>query len=125
MYLNILFKTLPFGWPGLLDSVCSVLTILKKMVMKKRRNSIDNQALLQAFFCFQGFLLFYPETTNFCVEKAKIPVIVMIHENKGLNDYIKDSANILAKSGYVVLAVDLFNGEIVTNNQTRSGELTG
>ena len=47
----------------------------------------------------------------------------MIHENKGLNNYIKDSANILAKHGYVVLAVDLFNGEI-TSDQNRSRILT-
>ena len=58
-------------------------------------------------------------------EKVKLPAVVMIHENKGLNEYIEESANLLAKNGYVVLAVDLFNGEVVTNNQERSGELTG
>ena len=47
----------------------------------------------------------------------------MIHENKGLNDNIKNMANLLAKEGYVVLAVDLFNGE-VTTNQTRASELS-
>jgi dienelactone hydrolase len=30
----------------------------------------------------------------------------MIHENKGLNENIKNIANLLAKNGYVVLAVD-------------------
>ena len=47
----------------------------------------------------------------------------MIHENKGLNDNIKNMANLLAKEGYVVLAVDLFNGE-VTTDQKRASELT-
>jgi carboxymethylenebutenolidase len=47
----------------------------------------------------------------------------MIHENKGLNDHIKNMANLLAKEGYVVLAVDLFNGE-VTTDQKRASELT-
>jgi carboxymethylenebutenolidase len=70
-----------------------------------------------------GYLV-YPNQ-NQSGEKAKLPAVVMIHENKGLNDYIKESANLLAKNGYVVLAVDLFNGEVVTNNQERSGELTG
>jgi carboxymethylenebutenolidase len=56
-------------------------------------------------------------------QSQKLPAIVMIHENKGLNNYIKDSANILAKHGYVVLAVDLFNGE-VTSDQNRSRILT-
>ncbi|MGZ5501785.1 MAG: dienelactone hydrolase family protein [Nitrososphaeraceae archaeon] len=51
------------------------------------------------------------------------PAVIMIHENKGLNDNIKNMANLLAKEGYVVLAVDLFNGE-VTTNQTRASELT-
>jgi carboxymethylenebutenolidase len=47
----------------------------------------------------------------------------MLHENKGLNDNIKNMANLLAKEGYVVLAVDLFNGE-VTMDQSRASELT-
>ena len=51
------------------------------------------------------------------------PAVIMIHENKGLNDNIKNMANLLAKEGYVVLAVDLFNGE-VTSNQTRASELS-
>ena len=70
-----------------------------------------------------GYLV-YPNQ-NQSGEKVKLPAVVMIHENKGLNDYIKESANLLAKNGYVVLAVDLFNGEVVTDNQERSGELTG
>ena len=42
------------------------------------------------------------------------PAVIMIHENKGLNNNIKNMANLLAKEGYVVLAVDLFNGEVTT-----------
>ena len=49
--------------------------------------------------------------------------VVMIHENKGLNDNIKNMANLLAREGYVILAVDLFNGE-VTTDQKRASELT-
>ena len=72
-----------------------------------------------------GYLV-YPNQ-NQSEEKTQLPAVVIIHENKGLNDYIKESANLLAKNGYVVLAVDLFNGEVVTgnNNQERSRELTG
>ncbi len=47
----------------------------------------------------------------------------MIHENKGLNENIKNMANLLAKNGYVVLAVDLFKGEVTTDGN-RSSELT-
>jgi len=52
-----------------------------------------------------------------------LPAVVMIHENKGLNDNIKNMANLLAKEAYVVLAVDLFNGE-VTTDQKRASELS-
>ena len=54
---------------------------------------------------------------------STFPAVIMIHENKGLNNNIKNMANLLAKEGYVVLAVDLFNGE-VTTNQTRASELS-
>jgi carboxymethylenebutenolidase len=47
----------------------------------------------------------------------------MIHENRGLNDNIKATANLLSKQGYVVLAVDLFQGE-VTTDPNRAMELS-
>src|SRR6476620_3385540 len=40
----------------------------------------------------------------------------MIHENRRLNAYIKDMANTLSRQGYVVLAVDLFKGQMATDN---------
>jgi carboxymethylenebutenolidase len=47
----------------------------------------------------------------------KLPAVVMIHENRGLNEQIKMMANTLAKEGYVVLAVDLFNGQVASNQE--------
>jgi carboxymethylenebutenolidase len=76
-----------------------------------------------------GFLV-YPTTTtpssiknNTTANNNTFPAVVMIHENKGLNEHIKNMANLLAKEGYVVLAVDLFNGE-VTTDQKRASALT-
>jgi len=43
------------------------------------------------------------------------PAVVMIHEWWGLNDHIKNMARILADEGYVVLAVDLYQGEVATD----------
>lgn len=42
----------------------------------------------------------------------KAPAVVIIHEWWGLNDHIRGQANELAKNGYVVLAVDLYNGKV-------------
>jgi carboxymethylenebutenolidase len=75
-----------------------------------------------------GYLV-YPTMSSIDNNKSSssnnntFPAVIMIHENKGLNDNIKNMANLLAKEGYVVLAVDLFNGE-VTTNQTRASELS-
>jgi carboxymethylenebutenolidase len=54
----------------------------------------------------------------------KLPAVIMIHENRGLNEHIKMMADTLAKEGYVVLAVDLFNGR-VASNQEDAGKLSG
>jgi carboxymethylenebutenolidase len=40
------------------------------------------------------------------------PGVVMIHEWWGLNDQIKDMARTLAREGYQVIAVDLYNGSV-------------
>ena len=60
-----------------------------------------------------GYLV-YPSTTT---TGKKLPAVIMIHENRGLNDYIKSMANTLAREGYVVLAVDLFKGQVAQTNQ--------
>jgi len=76
----------------------------------------------------KGYLV-YPITSNenksnnINNKNDRLPAVIMIHENKGLNDNIKNMANLLARNGYVVLAVDLFKGE-VTTDRNRSSELT-
>lgn len=72
-----------------------------------------------------GYLV-YPSASNENKSgnnNGTLPAVVMVHENKGLNDHIKNMANLLARNGYVVLAVDLFKGE-VTTDRNRSSELT-
>ena len=42
----------------------------------------------------------------------------MIHEWWGLNENIKNMAETLAKEGYVVLAVDLYNGQVANTTES-------
>ncbi len=50
------------------------------------------------------------------IDEGLFPGVVMIHEWWGLNDNIKEMAEKLASHGYVVLAVDLYNGEVATTS---------
>lgn len=43
-----------------------------------------------------------------------LPAIIVIHEWWGLNDNVRTMADRLAGEGYIVLAVDLFGGEVAT-----------
>lgn len=52
-----------------------------------------------------------------------LPAVVMIHEWWGLNQNIKNMAEQLAREGYVVLAVDLYGGEVATE-ANRARELS-
>jgi carboxymethylenebutenolidase len=47
------------------------------------------------------------------------PAVVMIHEWWGLNDNIKNMANELAEQGYIVLAADMYNGQVATRPSSR------
>ena len=46
----------------------------------------------------------YPEV------KSKAPVVVVIHENKGLTDWVRGFADQLAEAGYIAVAPDLLIG---------------
>lgn len=46
----------------------------------------------------------YPEV------KAKAPVVVVIHENKGLTEWVRGFADQLAEAGYIAVAPDLLSG---------------
>ncbi|MFL6366641.1 MAG: dienelactone hydrolase family protein [Nitrososphaeraceae archaeon] len=54
---------------------------------------------------------------NTASSSKKLPAVIMIHENRGLNDNIKSMANTLAREGYAVLAVDLFKGQVAQTSQ--------
>ncbi|MGA7007768.1 MAG: dienelactone hydrolase family protein [Nitrososphaeraceae archaeon] len=60
----------------------------------------------------KGYLVFPVRQEN---NASKLPAVIMIHEWWGLNNHIKDMANLLAKKGYVVLAADLYNGKVAAD----------
>jgi carboxymethylenebutenolidase len=82
------------------------------------QSGLQNQSI-NYFDGSSGYLV-YADTTNATStlgqqqQQQKLPAVVMIHEWWGLNDNIKDMANELASEGYVVLAADLYNGEVAT-----------
>ncbi len=43
------------------------------------------------------------------------PAILIIHEWWGLNDWVKQQAEMFAEHGYVTLAVDLYRGQVATD----------
>ncbi len=53
------------------------------------------------------------------------PGVVMIHEWWGLNENMKETATKLASHGYVVLAVDLFNGDVAVDAQKATQMVSG
>ena len=55
---------------------------------------------------------------------GQYPALVMIHEWWGLNDHIRNMADEYAADGYVVLAVDLYSGQ-VADTPDMAGQLDG
>lgn len=63
---------------------------------------------------------YYPGTKGYFVrpkQEGTYPGVVMIHENRGLRPEIKATAEQLAKEGYLVLAVDMYNGKVVESQE--------
>jgi len=69
---------------------------------------------------FDGATGWYAEPS----EPGAYPGVIMIHEWWGLNDTIKQMAELLATHGYRVLAVDLYQGKVATTTQDAQAYVT-
>jgi carboxymethylenebutenolidase len=56
------------------------------------------------------------------IKAGKYPGIIVIHENAGLNDHVRDVARRLAKQGYVALAPDYLSRQGGTMKANPTGE---
>ena len=107
-------------------SVTTISTVTNNYInsISTAKHTIQNETV--AYYENASGYLVYPVSNlpdNLTVAPEKLPAVIMIHENRGLNDNIKNTADILAKQGYVVLAVDLFQGQ-VTADPNRARELS-
>jgi dienelactone hydrolase len=62
---------------------------------------VDQESKTQAF-------LVYPEVSE------KTPVVLLIHENRGLNNWARSMADQIAEMGYIALAPDFLSGTAPT-----------
>ena len=58
---------------------------------------------------------------------GKLPAVVVVHENRGLNAHIQDVARRLATDGFMALAVDFLSpiGGTPTDNEDKAREMIG
>jgi dienelactone hydrolase len=56
---------------------------------------------------------------------AKRPVVLVVHEWWGLNDYIRGRAKQLAEMGYFAMAVDMYGNNKMGNDPKEAGALAG
>ncbi|MGV8150323.1 MAG: dienelactone hydrolase family protein [Candidatus Woesearchaeota archaeon] len=57
-------------------------------------------------------------------DQGSYPGVIIIHEWWGLNDNIKDTAEKLAKQGYIVIAIDLYNGKVATTAEEARAQVS-
>jgi carboxymethylenebutenolidase len=97
------------------NAAASNITIANTTTSSNASNTTEGLQIkrdINYFDTSSGYLVYPSATTG-----KKLPAVIMIHENRGLNDYIKSMANTLAREGYVVLAVDLFKGQVAQTSQ--------
>src|SRR5439155_19718573 len=89
-------------WFGVL-AMAAVLPVRSEIVFKTREYKHE-QTTLEGLWVYDDAL------------KVKRPSVLVVHQWKGLGDYEKKRAEMLAKLGYNVFAVDIYGKGIRPNN---------
>ena len=90
-------------------TVSSLLSFMSPNYVDSIRVKADDERLDSGYITYESpkgggsikGLLSTPKNTN-----SKLPGIVVVHENRGLNPYIEDTARIASLEGYITLAPD-------------------
>ncbi|MBC8054413.1 MAG: dienelactone hydrolase family protein [Sphingobacteriaceae bacterium] len=87
-------------------SVFSLSVFSQEWVEKRLKNSPRHQEWVQTTAGSKTLHSFitYPEVSK------KVPVVIVIHENKGLNDWARSITDQLAEAGYIAIAPDMLSG---------------
>jgi carboxymethylenebutenolidase len=128
---NILYKAIPTVYAqtnaaALASPVLAVNSANRATSTTTTSEGLEIKKDVKYFDGASGYLV-YPSTaaisTTAGATGKKLPAVIMIHENRGINDNIRSMANTLAKqAGYVILAVDLFKG-VSTNDPSQAMQL--
>ena len=113
---NAVYKTIPYAHAQTNDAALATLagnrinnSITNTSAPASNNAGLEIKTGVNYFDNASGYLVYPSNVTNTSTTSSKkLPAVIMIHENRGLNDNIKNMANTLSKEGYVVLAVDLF-----------------
>ncbi len=75
----------------------------------------------------QGFVYFDDAVTEKPIGSAqgKRPGVIVVHEWKGLGDYAKKRAEMLAGLGYVAFAADMYGKGVFAKDHEEAGKLSG
>jgi len=124
---NAVYKIIPYAHAQTNDAALATLAgnMINNSITNTSAPASNNAGLeikngVNYFNNASGYLVYPSTVTNTSTSSKKLPAVIMIHENRGLNDNIKNMANTLSKEGYTVLAVDLFRGQVAaTSDQAR------
>ena len=112
------YRAIPFAYAQTNAAMLTALTANNTTTSTTATSNNSTEGLqiktgVNYFDSSSGYLV-YPSSTS---SGKKLSAVIMIHENRGLNDNIKNMANTMARDGYLVLAVDLFKGQVAQTSQ--------